>query len=150
MEHLNDIVMWWHWVIVGLVLLLVEVVTMTFLFAGFAIAAFIVAVTMLLVGLPFPMQLALWSLLAVAVFLKWRSLEARKQAPDVGQSDMGLSTKGTVIEPIAPGGKGRVRFDVPVLGNSEWIATADEALEPGTRVRIVDITGQLIKVAKER
>jgi membrane protein implicated in regulation of membrane protease activity len=150
MEQLNEIVVWWHWVVAGLVLLLIEVATMTFLFAGFALAAFIVAITLLLVTMPFSMQLALWSLLAVVVFIKWRNLEARKRTPDVGQSDMGLQTRGTVTARIEAGGKGKVRFDMPVLGTSEWTATADETLEEGTRVRIADIRGQLIKVVKER
>jgi len=150
MEHLNDIVMWWHWVIAGLVLLVIELISMTLLFAGLALAAFIVAAAMLFIDLPFGMQLALWSLLAVAVFIKWRRIEAKKKASNVGQAKSGLHIRGTLLEPVSPGGKGRVRFDAPVLGSSEWIATADEALKPGTRVRIVDIAGQLIKVAKER
>ena len=150
METLTQMITWWHWAIAGVVLLIIEVMSMTFLFAGFALAAFAVAVLMLLFTMPFWMQVLIWSILAVLVFVRWRRYEAHRSVSDVGQADMGLRTKGTVIEAIEPGGKGIVRFDTPVLGNSEWIATADTAIEAGERVRIVDVAGQLIKVSKER
>lgn len=149
MEEFTHIVTWWHWAIAGVVLLIVEVLTMTFLFAGFALAAFAVAILMLLFAMPFWMQMLIWSILAVLVFVRWRRYEAHQSSSDVGQADMGLRVKGTVVEPIEAGCKGIVRFDTPVLGNSEWIATADKPIEAGERVRIVDVAGQLIKVSKE-
>ena len=149
MEYIGEVA-WWHWVLFGLVLLIVELASMTFLFAGFAVAAFIVAAVTASVAVPFWMQLALWSLLSVGVFIKWRNHEARNKPSDIGQSTMGLNVRGNVTEAVAPGGKGKVRFDAPVLGASEWTVTSDEALDVGTRVRIVEIRGQLITVAKER
>ncbi len=149
MELLNQTVAWWHWIVLGLILLIVEVNTGTFLFAGFAAAALVTGLVDLLFATSFTSELLLWSILSVLAFVLWRNYFKKEPTHSVGQSDDGIGTQGVVTEAIAPHQKGRVRFDAPLLGNTEWFATADEAINAGDRVKVVEVRGQLIKVTKE-
>jgi membrane protein implicated in regulation of membrane protease activity len=58
----------------------------------------------------------------------------------------GLDVEGTVSVAIEPHRRGKVIFDSPVLGNTVWHASSDTAIAKGSRVRIVEINGQLIDV----
>ena len=79
----------------------------------------------------------------------WRFIRQRTVTQS-GQPYYRLDTKGTVSEAILPPQRGRVLFDIPVLGNREWPAFADEAIDAGEKVQIVDVSGQLIKVEKAK
>jgi membrane protein implicated in regulation of membrane protease activity len=50
------------------------------------------------------------------------------------------------MEDIQPHSRGKVKFDTPVLGNTHWHATSKIDIDKGTRVKIVQINGQLIEV----
>ncbi len=141
---------WWHWIIFGLLLLIIEVNSGTFLFAGFAAAAILVGVIDLIFDISASVEILLWSALAVVVFIYWRRHFSKDKLHTIGQSDDALGAIGTVTEVILPHQKGRVRFDKPILGNTEWFATADETIQSGTRVKTIDVLGQLIKVKKEK
>jgi membrane protein implicated in regulation of membrane protease activity len=95
----------------------------------------------------FLVQLTLWIILSIGIvtFL----FKYFKQQPTVsktGQSDYGFDTHGTVTKKIEQHTRGKVRFDVPVLGNTVWHASSNQTLEVGDRVTIEEVNGQLIKV----
>jgi membrane protein implicated in regulation of membrane protease activity len=69
-----------------------------------------------------------------------------KSVENSGQSNYSLKTKGTIEEPISAYGRGKVRFDRPVLGNTIWHATAKQNISLTSRVKIVEVKGQLIEV----
>ncbi len=146
LELLNDNLLWWHWIVAGLILLAAEMVTGTFLLLGLGVAAIAVGMIDLLAGIGFITELLLWiffSLTVLAIWLKWfRNRETSRS----GQSNHRLDTPGTVTEPISPHQRGSVRFDAPVLGNTTWHATAAVPVPKGTRVRIVRVVGQLMEV----
>ncbi len=146
LELLNESLLWWHWVVAGLILLAAEMLTGTFLLLGLGMAAVTVGMIDLLADTGFTTELLLWllfSLVALGVWFRWfRSRPVSRS----GQSDYRLDTPGTAVEEISPERRGRVRFDTPVLGNSSWPASASDPIPAGTRVRIVRISGQLIEV----
>jgi len=146
LEYIGNLVVWWHWMVLGLVLLIVEINSGTFLFLGLGLAAMAVGVVFALWDIPFLYQLLLWaggSVFAVFVWAKWYKNPLVSTA---GQSNDGLDAEGIVIHPITPHHRGKVRFDLPVLGDSVWEATARDHLDTGRRVRIVDIHGQIMQV----
>jgi membrane protein implicated in regulation of membrane protease activity len=63
-----------------------------------------------------------------------------------GQSNYSLTTEGVVEESIKANDRGKVKFDTPVLGNTIWHATSREDILAGSRIKIVEIKGQLIVV----
>ena len=143
---LNEVVLWWHWIIFGIVLLLVEMSIGTFFILGLAVAAILVGIIDLLFLTAFNTELLIWiifSLLAIAAWFKWFR---EPHQTDSGQSNYRLDTLGIVLEEIEPHNRGKVKFDSPVLGNTAWHATAKVKIEKDTRVKIVQINGQLIEV----
>jgi membrane protein implicated in regulation of membrane protease activity len=147
-EYLNDSVVWWHWIVLGLVLIISEMATGTFIALGLGTASIIVG----LIDLIFPMgltyQLILWIILSIGIIwalFKW--FKAQPTISDSGQSDYRFDTPGTVTKTIQPHQRGKVTFDDPVLGNTDWQATSEYELEKNTRIKIIEVNGQLIKVA---
>jgi len=148
MEILNEIILWWHWIVLGLVLLILELLTGTFFVLVFVVASVLVGITTFLMLLSFNSELALWivlSLIGVVVWYKWLS---SKPTVKSGQSNYRFDTLGEVIEDVTPQKRGKVRFEVPVLGNSVWSVTSEQNIPKGEKVKIVEVNGQLIKVER--
>lgn len=147
-ETLLTQTLWWHWVVFGLVLIIAEIVMPLFVIIWFGLSAIIVGLIDLMFHTSFMMEVTIWTILAVVLLFIWFTFLKGKSTTESGQSDFKLDTKGIVTQDIPHGERGKVRFEAPVLGSSEWHATSDATLEKGTVVRIEDINGQLIKVAK--
>jgi len=143
---LNESVLWWHWIVFGIVLLILEMSTGTFFMLGLGVAAIVVGIIDVTVDTSFTLELGIWlvfSLLAIATWFKWFREEP---LTDSGQSNYRLDTLGIVMEDIQPHSRGKVTFDTPVLGNTSWHATAKVDIDKNTRVQIVQVNGQLIEV----
>ena len=147
-ELLNHTVLWWHWIIVGLILIIAEMSTGTFITLGLGIAAIAVGLIDLVIPMGFTIQLLLWiilSVILVTAFFKW--FKTQPTVSNSGQSSYRFDIPGTVTEKIHPHKRGKVVFDAPVLGNTDWHATSDYELLKGDRIKIIEVNGQLIKVA---
>ena len=147
-EYLNDSVVWWHWIVLGLILIISEMATGTFISLGFGVAGIIVGLIDLVIPMGFAYQLAVWiilSILLITTLFKW--FKSQPTVSESGQSDYRFDTPGTVIQAIHPHQRGKVTFDSPVLGNIDWHASSDYELAEGTRVKIIEVSGQLIEVA---
>lgn len=147
-EFLNQYVVWWHWVVLGLIFIITEMATGTFISLGLGVAAIIVGLIDLLLEMGVVYQLLLWIILSVAIIaalFKW--FKSQPTVSETGQSSYRLDTLGTVTEEIHPHHRGKVAFDTPVLGNTVWHATSDYDLPEGSRIKIVEVNGQLIEVA---
>ena len=145
-DMLNEIVLWWHWVVFGLALLVVELITGTFFVLTFAVAAVLVGIVSFLMPISFNSELLLWIVLSIIGMIIWFKWLRDKKNPKSGQSNYRFDTNGVVVKEILPKRRGEVVFDIPVLGNTTWVATSDEELSEGSRVEIVEVNGQLIKV----
>src|SRR5262245_5899973 len=80
---------------------------------------------------------------AIAVFLIRLALAAQRQPPATGAADM-IGRIGESLTAIDPAAHGRV-----MVRGEIWSATADDAIPPGTRVRVVKIDGLTLTVVKE-
>ena len=143
---LNETVLWWHWIVLGVLLLIIEMSVGTFFMLGLGVAAMIVGIIDLQMDTTFTVELSLWillSLLAIAAWFKWFKVDPITES---GQSNYRLDTLGVVMEDIQPHSRGKVTFDTPVLGNTSWHATAKVDIDKDTRVQIVQVNGQLIEV----
>ena len=139
---------WWHWVIFGIVLITLEIFSGTFILLGLGLASMIVGALTQLFHISLEMEITLWIVLSILSLMIWFKYLKDSSIDNSGQSNYSLDTLGTVETPIKVNGRGSVRFDTPVLGNTLWTATSKENLEINNRVKIVEIKGQLIEVAK--
>jgi len=145
---MNHYIVWWHWVVLGLIFIISEMATGTFISLGLGLAAVIVGLILLLTGMGIVYQLLLWIILSiglVAALFKW--FKSQPTVSETGQSSYRFDTLGTVTEEIRPHRRGKVAFDAPVLGNTVWHATSNYELPEGSRVKIIEVNGQLIEVS---
>ncbi|MDY0195280.1 MAG: NfeD family protein [Sulfurovaceae bacterium] len=139
-------ILWWHWIVFGLILLMIELAVGTFFILGFAIAAIIIGVITFFIFFSFATQLMLWLLFCIIFIVVWYKKFSDTTITKSGQSDYSLDTLGTVTLDIPKHSRGKVMFDTPVLGNTTWHATSNIDIHANTRVKIVKINGQLIEV----
>jgi membrane-bound serine protease (ClpP class) len=139
-------------VVFGLVLLVLEMVTVTFgVLAAGGVISMIFGLAMLIdspapelqLGWPFILSTML-ALAAIVGFLARLSLRTQRRRPVTGSAGM-LNESGVVIEAVGPDPGGRVSTHGEV-----WSATAPEPIQPGTRVRVVAIDGMTLTVSHER
>jgi len=99
-DILNDAVLWWHWIVLGLGLLVVELMSGTFFVLIFAIAAVLVGVATFFLNISFNSEVILWIALSfIGVFIWFKWLRDKKQ-PKSGQSNYRFDTKGRVVKEV--------------------------------------------------
>ena len=145
---------WWHWMVIGLGLGLLELVIPAFFVIWFGLGALLVGVAMLVVpGMALSAQILLWTATSVVMTMVWFKV-LRKDANKTrsGQADEALGEIGVLVRAVEPLGvesaRGEVRFQKPVMGSDVWPCLADEAIAAGARVRVLAVDGQLLKVGK--
>lgn len=130
--------LWWHWLLLGLVLTALEIAASGgFYIVFFGVAAIIVSL-LALAGIAGPLwlQMLLFSALSVASLLFFRNPIMRRLNLGAGAADIDtLATEtGSVIEAMAPGGNGRVE-----VRGTPWSARNVGAtpLSSGARIVVV-------------
>jgi len=148
LEFLTSNLLWWHWIVLGIILLTMEIFTGTFILLGLGLSGIIVGIIDVIYPLSLHMELITWMILSLLSFVLWFKYMKDDSVEYSGQSNYSLETLGVIEQNITANGRGKVRFDKPVLGTTLWTATSKESLEKNTRVEIIEIKGQLIEVAK--
>lgn len=142
---------WWMWVVAGVVLLLAELAIPAFFILWFGLGALLVGlIVLILPAFSVTAQLALWTAASVAMVTLWFKY-FRKGRQDIRSGTPtgdAIGEIGLLVQPVEPFGRGKVRFQKPLLGSDEWICLADGAIAAGERVRVVAVEGNFIKVAK--
>jgi len=145
---------WWHWMVLGLGLGLLELAVPSFFIIWFGLGALLVGVAMLAApGIGFSTQIVLWTLASVAMTMLWfRVFRKDGGKTRSGQANEVLGEIGVLVRAVEPlgveSGRGEVRFQKPVMGSDVWPCLADEAIAAGERVRVLAVDGQLLKVGK--
>ena len=74
MELLTQNLLWWHWVVLGLALLTIEMFTATFMMLGVGLSAIIVGLIDVLYPISLETEIIFWiilSLLSIAIWFKY-------------------------------------------------------------------------------
>ena len=145
------IIEWWHWVLGGLGLVLLELALPSFFVIWFGLGALLVGLSMLaLPALSLTAQIALWIITSVVLVVLWFSVFKRSQHKTLIGTAAGevIGEVGLLVSAVAPFQRGKVRFQRPLLGAEEWVCMAETAITAGERVRVVSVEGSFIKVAK--
>ena len=145
------IIEWWHWVLGGLGLVLLELALPSFFVIWFGLGALLVGLSLLaLPTLALTAQIALWIITSVVMVVLWFSVFKRSQHKTLIGTAAGevIGEVGLLVSAVAPFQRGKVRFQRPLLGSEEWVCMAESAIAAGERVRVVSVEGSFIKVAK--
>lgn len=137
--------MFWIWMAAAVVFLIIEMMTPTMIFICFMVGA--AGAGVYAIGEPesYYWQLGIFVILSVVLlpFTRMFAKRISRPSPEKSNVDRMIGQVALVIEAIDPDLGGKVRFE-----GETWVARAEEAIEPQTKVRIVAITGTKVKVEK--
>ncbi|MEO8315214.1 MAG: NfeD family protein [Pseudomonadota bacterium] len=135
---------WWHWWILGAILAAVETMLPGVLAIWFGASALVVGALLLVVPIPWQLQLVLFAVLGVVALMLWR----RFRHPEAPESEQpALNQRGqhyvgqsyTLVEPIK-GGSGKIQ-----VGDTVWLVQGSDA-PLGSRVRVIGVNGTVLRV----
>lgn len=137
------------WLVMGLFLLTMEVVTPGFVICFFGLAAVIVGLLCWrMPSLPATWQLILFAILSVVTLLTARKglrrmFDGRRRDGADGIDDTCAGRHVVVIEPIIPPREGKVE-----MNGTPWNAVADEPLAAGAAAEVVSREGLTLTVKR--
>jgi len=144
-------ILWWHWIVGGIALIVLELAIPSFFVIWFGLAALLVGLlTLIAPGTPLAAQLFLWAAASAALTLLWFRVFRRindKTRHGTAAGDV-IGEVGLLVQAVAPFARGKVRFQRPILGADEWPCAADSEIAAGARVKIVSVEGSFVKVER--
>ena len=142
----------WHWLVLGMLLIIAELFVPSFTIFWFGLGALVVAAGLYLApGMVLSTQIFLWACAsAVFTFLWFRLIRPRmKDRTKAGISrEAVLGESGQVIRAPEENRRGTVRFATPLLGADEWPFICETPVAAGDRVFVHDISGNTLIVEK--
>jgi len=144
------ILTYWHWLVLGLLLIITELFIPSFTIFWFGLGALLVGLILIVVpALPLTGQLLLFALAsALFTFLWFRYLKPlMADRTKAGMSrEAAVGETGQVIQAPVEGRRGIVRFTTPLLGTDEWPFICEQPVTTGDRVIVRDISGNTLIV----
>ena len=148
-EWLDANVVYWHWIVFGLILITLELFTPVFVMLWLGIAGIIIGILSLFINTGVSFELILWAVLSTTFLLLWHKFISPKM---ITQTMAGLSREamigqvGMVIHYSEQQGRGKLKFPAPVVGNDEWEFIHDQPLQNGDKVQVTEISGNSLLV----
>ncbi len=144
--------LYWHWIVLGIVLTLSEIFIGSFFIFWFGVSAIVVGIILLLLpDMTIAIQILIWAILSGAFALAWfkylKPLSRDKTKAGLSKEAL-LGQVGQVISPPNVEKRGMIRFPAPVLGSDEWMIISNDALEVGDRVSVTELSGNSLIVTK--
>ena len=139
---------WWHWVVIGLILVGAEMLVPAFYLIWFGLGALFLGLILAVVPMPMTAQLLVWTVLSSGLVLLWFRFLKPRTMTQAGQADAILGEVGLLTRAVAPYERGEVRFQKPIAGAESWPCIADEVIAAGSRVKVVSVEGNLFKISK--
>lgn len=142
----------WHWLVLGIVLVIMEIFIPSFTIFWFGLGAVIVGVVLWLVPeLSLAGQLLIWMVASCGFALLWfKYFKPRmidKTFAGIAR-EAAIGESGQVIKVPAGERRGVVRFTTPVLGDDEWDFICEQQVAVGDRVFIKEFSGNTLIVVK--
>ena len=142
--------LWWYWLIFGMLLILIEMLVPSFTIFWFGLAAFPVALLLFFVpSAAVSLQIMLWALGSIAFTFLWfkffKPTMTDKTKAGISREAVTGET-GLVIRSPQENVRGIVRFSMPLLGADEWEFISNESCAVGDRVEVIDVSGNTLVV----
>lgn len=144
--------LYWHWLVLGLVLMMAEIFLPSFTILWFGAGAVLVGVILWLVpALSLTWQVFLWCVFSLVLALLWfkylKPLAVDKTKAGLSYESI-INETGMVLKVPGDDNRGLLRFPAPILGNDEWVFICTQTLQPGERVRVTGVSGNSLIVEK--
>ena len=140
-----DSLTFWHWGVAALALLTVEMLLPGFYLLWLGIAAGIVGLGLLLwPGMPFELQLLVFTITVMGSILGWRAWRTRhpevSDQPNLNERANTYIGRMYTLDAAIVNGVGKVR-----VGDTVWKVSGED-LPAGTQVRVIGVDAMTLKV----
>lgn len=141
----------WHWLVFGVVLMILEMMVPTFALLLLGIGAVLTAIIAWILPTSNNAEVMIWLISSIILSVLWfkylKPLQKDKTKAGLGGQAM-IGEIGMVTTAPVGDNKGVVRFSVPKLGSDEWHCRSNQELKAGDRVSVVKILGNELLVEK--
>ena len=143
--------LYWHWLVLGMLLVVAEIFVPSFTVLWFGLGALLVGVIEMVVPMSMTIQVLVWTVSSVFFAVGWFKLikpkmTAANQDSQAQQSAIGES--GLVVKLPTESTLGTMRFSTPILDRDDWQFSCDVTVELGDRLHIQEISGQTLVVVR--
>lgn len=143
---------YWHWLVLGIALVVFEIFLPSFTVFWFGLGAIIVGIALwLLPDMAVAVQLAIWIVASCGFAFFWFKVLKPKMIDKTTAGiarESAIGEAGQVIKVPIADGRGTVRFTTPVLGSDEWEFICEQGVAVGDRVFIKEFSGNTLIVVK--
>ncbi len=149
-----EILSWWFWISLGIILCILEVFITNFIVIFFGIGAILVGILSgigkeyELFEIGFPTEFLLWSTFSIVTLYIFRKKVIKKldRDPSIPEPDSLVGLKVKAKEDIRPNESGKVE-----LRGSDWNATnkSDEVIKKGDFCKIQDASNIKLEIVKD-
>ena len=143
---------YWHWLVLGMLLVGFEIFVPRFTVLWFGWGAVVVASFLVLVpSLTLGWQLFIWTIFSVVFAAGWFKFLRPKM---IDRNKAGITQEaiagetGMVIKAPSEASRGHVRFTTPILGDDEWEFICEDPVVVGDKVMIKEASGNTLVVNK--
>ncbi|MFV1873302.1 MAG: NfeD family protein [Oleiphilus sp.] len=141
--------LYWHWIILGVLLVLFELIIPSFTAMWFGLGAIIVgAILFFQPDIAGSYQVLIWAALSGALTLFWFRVFKPKAHSTLATKSAVEGEMGLVVTASSSSRPGLVRFSTPLLGEDEWPMESVDQLESGEQVKVVDVRDNILIVKK--
>jgi membrane protein implicated in regulation of membrane protease activity len=145
--------LYWHWLVFGMVLVIAELFIPSFTIFWFGLGAILLSgVLWLIPDLALSWQLFIWAVASSLFTFLWfkffRPLMADRTKAGISREAV-LGEVGQVIKVPEEGKRGIVRFTTPILGDDEWPFICESKVSLGERVVVRDFSGNTLIVERK-
>ena len=144
---------YWHWLVLGMALMVAEMFTATFVALWFGAAAIVTGgIAWLFPAMGLTGQLLSWTLLSATLSVMWfwkiRPLMKDKTTAGLADKEV-IGAVGVVVTPQAETGRGTIRFMPALLGTEDWaFISTDPSLGKGDTARVTGLAGNTLQVVR--
>jgi inner membrane protein len=143
-------IVWYYWLILGMLLILGEMLVPSFTLLWFGLAALLTGLLLLIApGLELSYQLIIWALSSIGFTVLWfkyfKPTMIDKTKAGISREALTGET-GIVIKTPRDEARGVVRFSMPLLGSDEWEFICSGSCKVGDRVEVIDVSGNTLVV----
>ncbi len=145
-------VLYWHWLVFGMLLIMVEIFLPSFTALWFGLGAILAgAVLFVMPDLALGWQIFIWAVASVIFTLSWfkyfKPLAVDRTKAGLSREAI-VGESAQVIKAAHGEERGHLRFTTPILGSEEWPFISTDDVVVGDRVVVRDVSGNTLIVDK--
>tara|TARA_R110001592_G_scaffold199014_1_gene447464 strand:- start:22 stop:462 length:441 start_codon:yes stop_codon:yes gene_type:complete len=141
--------LYWHWIILGVLLILFELIIPSFTAMWFGLAAVVVgAILWIEPDMAGSYQVLVWAALSGVLTFFWFRVFKPNRSHHHALKEEVEGELGLVATQASGARPGIVRFSTPLLGEDEWPYRSEIALEVGQQVKVLDVENNILIITK--